>query len=101
MRMRSARAIASTPTATSAFFSAHKLESYSRKIRPAEITQRQSAAANVSSLRGRGQIKVEGDSDDSRVCGHRSDGAAVSLAHLHLDVGEAAPACAEIDRDQG
>src|SRR5947209_5476049 len=57
MHTRSRPAIAFTPTATPAFFSANKLESHSRKIRTAELTQRQSAAANLPSLRGHGQTR--------------------------------------------
>src|SRR3954447_26413745 len=57
MRMRLKRAIASTPTATPAFFSANKLESYSGKIRPPELTLRQSRPANLPALRGHGRTR--------------------------------------------
>src|SRR6266568_4573877 len=39
--------------------------------------------------------------DDTRVRGDRSDGAVVSLAPLHRNVGKAASAGSEIRRDQG
>jgi hypothetical protein len=44
-----------------AFFSANKVKSYCGKIRPPELTLRQSAAANLPALRGHGPIKVEGN----------------------------------------
>src|SRR5437016_3015925 len=99
--MRSRRATASTPTAMPAFFSADKLESHCRKIHAPELTLQQSAAANLPALRGHGRSRWKENSDDSRIRGDRSDGAIVSLAHLHLDVGEAASACSKVDRDQG
>ena len=87
--------------ATPAFFSANKLESHSGKIRPPKLTLRQSEPANLRALRGHGQIKVEGElqlftsmrrSIRWRCCFPRASTS---------DVGEAAPARAEIGRDQG
>src|SRR5256885_1352563 len=57
MRTPSKRTTASIHMATPAFFSADKLDSYSGKIRPPELTLRQSRPANLPALRGHGQIR--------------------------------------------
>src|SRR5262249_10238483 len=72
------------------------------RIRAAEITQRQCAFANVRALQGAwADTRWKENFDDSRIRCYRSYGASVSLTHLHFNVGKAAPACAEVDGDQG